>query len=104
MTDLMELASRVVAAKELLAKASERAGHVRLPLAIREGAVALIETDIAIAAILSADTIRQEEGKTLSHAIKQAKQNLALTQGCMECNADDVQRWRDTVAWLEGLA
>jgi len=42
--------------------------------------------------------------KTLADVIREARKALRLTEGCMECNADDVQRWRDTVAWLESLA
>lgn len=44
------------------------------------------------------------EEKTLSHVIAEAKHNLRLTQGCMECNAEDERRWQDTITWLEGLA
>jgi hypothetical protein len=36
--------------------------------------------------------------------MKLARQNLALTRGCMECNAEDERRWADTIGWLEANA
>jgi len=40
-------------------------------------------------------------GAQPARLIKLARQNLALTQGCMECNAEDERRWADTIRWLE---
>lgn len=47
-----------------------------------------------------------ETGRLLAkeHIIAEARKNLALTQGCLDCNADDERRWADTIRWLEGLA
>ena len=44
-----------------------------------------------------ADGVAEERARL----IKLARQNLALTQGCMECNAEDERRWADTIRWLE---
>lgn len=40
----------------------------------------------------------------LRHAVSEAKRNLSLTQGCLECNADDERRWAETIEWLERLS
>jgi len=42
--------------------------------------------------------------KTLSDVLDEARISLRVTDACLECNADDVQRWHDTIAWLESLA
>jgi len=46
----------------------------------------------------------QEVERTLTSVTAEARRNLRLTQGCLECNADDEQRWMDTITWLESLA
>jgi hypothetical protein len=34
----------------------------------------------------------------------EARKSLRLVEGCLECNADDERRWRETIEWLEALA
>lgn len=36
--------------------------------------------------------------------ISEARKSLRLVEGCLECNADDERRWRETIEWLEALA
>jgi hypothetical protein len=40
---------------------------------------------------------------SLKDVIGEARKSLALTMGCLECNADDERRWQDTIHWLESL-
>ena len=47
------------------------------------------------------DDLRAAERQRI---IGEARRNLALTQGCMECNAEDERRWQETIEWLEKLA
>ncbi|MBB5709290.1 hypothetical protein [Sphingomonas xinjiangensis] len=39
-----------------------------------------------------------------SKALAEARKRLATTRACLDCNADDVRRWMDTVAFLEEFA
>jgi hypothetical protein len=63
-------------------------------------------SDVA-AAVLAATptppTLSEDLRETVwrTRLIKLARQNLVLTQGCMECNAEDERRWADTIRWLE---
>ena len=47
------------------------------------------------------DDLRAAERQRI---IGEARRNLALTQGCMECNGEDERRWQETIEWLEKLA
>lgn len=50
----------------------------------------------------ASDDLRAENERL--RIIGEARRNLALTRGCMECNAEDERRWQETIEWLETLA
>lgn len=45
-----------------------------------------------------------EDARERVKVLEEARRNLRLTQGCLECNADDERRWMETITWLESLA
>jgi len=63
-------------------------------------------TALALATTPGGDLLEQaaSSDRSLTFVIAEAKHNLRLTQGCMECNAEDERRWSETIEWLEGLA